>query len=180
VPTEVNEVEAIEDSTEHTEKPVVALGLHRTASNRRQPSIAGSFSGPRSGQHRSIRTPAARRQASLRMASSIIAATASSADGTDSSQQHHHHGHHALHLPGLHHHHGSRDGQRNATNTSDCGVTSVISPKAAAPANAVAVVGSPFNSAGTGGAAGVMLHEVKVLEGTTPPDWPATGRLCAV
>lgn len=150
----------------------MALGLHRTASNRKPSSFVGSFSGPRSGQHRSIRTPAARRQASLRMASSIMTATASSADGADSSHQNHHHGHHGLHLPGLHHHHGGQHGA-----TSDSGVTAVISPRAAAPSNALAVVGAPFNHAASGGDAGVKLQEVKVIEGTTPPDWPATGKL---
>lgn len=172
VPTEVNEDETIEDNTDHVEKPVVALGLHRTASDRKPSSFVGSFSGPRSGQHRSIRTPAARRQASLRMASSIMTATASSADGADSSHQNHHHGHHGLHLPGLHHHHGGQHGA-----TSDSGVTAVISPRAAAPSNALAVVGAPFNHAASGGDAGVKLREVKVIEGTTPPDWPATGDL---
>jgi hypothetical protein len=180
VPTEVAEEEAAEDSSDHTEKPLVALGVHRTASNRRQASSTGSFiGGARGGQHRSIRTPAARRQASLRMANSIIAATASSTDAADSSHQHHH-GHHGLHLPGLHHHHGSHGGQRSGNTSNDGGVTAVISPRAPAPANALAVVGSPFNGSGANAAGGVMLHEVKVLEGTAPPDWPATGGRCIV
>jgi hypothetical protein len=34
------------------------------------------------------------------------------------------------------------------------------------------VVGSAVNGTAAGG---VMLHEVKVVEGTTPPDWPSTG-----
>jgi hypothetical protein len=96
----------------------------------------------------------------------MLAATASSTEGGD-----------GLHLPGLHHnHHSSHNGQRKTNTSNDGGATAVISPRAPAPANALAVVGSPFN--GTGNAAGgVMLHEVKVVEGSTPPDWPATGEL---
>jgi hypothetical protein len=109
------------------------------------------------------------------MASTKLAATASSTYET--AKDGHHHGHHGLHLPGLrHHHHGSHNGQRSANSTNDGGVTAVISPRAAAPTNALAVVGSAVNGAGNA-AGGLMLHEVKVVEGTTPPDWPATGKL---
>ncbi|KAF6262121.1 P-loop containing nucleoside triphosphate hydrolase protein [Scenedesmus sp. NREL 46B-D3] len=135
VPTEVTEEEALESCTNQTEKPLVALGLHRTASNRKQASTTGSFTGPRSGQHRSVRTPAARRQASLRIARTMMAATASSTEGP------------------------------NANTASDAGVTAVISPRAAAPVNALSVVGSPFHGGGGNAEGGVMLQGVKVVEG---------------
>lgn len=164
----MTEEEALESCTNQTEKPLVALGLHRTASNRKQASTTGSFTGPRSGQHRSVRTPAARRQASLRIASTMMAATASSTEGGDGLHQQH--GHRAQH-----HHTGGHGDQSNANTASDAGVTAVISPRAAAPVNALSVVGSPFHGGGGNAEGGVMLQGVKVVEGTSPPDWPATG-----
>eukprot|EP00882_Tetradesmus_deserticola_P017942 GHRQ01019252.1.p1 GENE.GHRQ01019252.1~~GHRQ01019252.1.p1 ORF type:complete len:207 (-),score=40.09 GHRQ01019252.1:65-685(-) len=173
VPTELTELEASADVAE-TEKPVVALGLHRTASHRK-PSTTGSFTGPRSGQHRPIRTPAARRQASLRVASTLMAATASSEGGDDPHQQH---GHHGLHLPGLHRHHsGSRSNQHSDHNAKDAGVVAVISPRAAAQVHAFSVVGAPINGTGGNTEGGVKPHEAKAVEGTSSADWPVTGNL---